>query len=106
MLGDLVELNGYGGLAATTGARATVERFTISNTTIQIQWDKSDPRHNGQNNGGYSASSFDLVSRAGKLSENSSVKQSSVVGECTCPKEVWLFAGCKCGAIVPYKPKP
>ena len=27
-------------------------------------------------------------------------------GECTCPDEVWMNSGCKCGAIERYKLRP
>jgi len=69
--GDLVARNSRGSKSALTntnaeeGAKATVTKLIHSyeDDYVEIKWDETDPRWNNQNHGGYSASSFNLVSR-------------------------------------------
>ena len=104
-VGDLVERNSSSGTAAKKGAQAIVE--SLDYQYVRVRWDESDLRWNDQSHGGYFTDYFDLVARQGTPAlDTPALDKSKVEGECACPREVWLFTGCKCGAIMPYKPKP
>jgi len=83
---------------AETGARAKVVEFQNfhGDPYLSIKWDRTDPRCHGQCDGGYNATSFNLIRRA---NEQTGVKQTQPKPSvsCGCPLALLMSQGCRCG---------
>ena len=101
LFGDVVTIAGSDGLRKGS---VRVVRDGRYDSAALVEWD--DGRVENLYVGQLTFVSRDPAKTVAQTATSAEVKsevQSS--GVCTCPKEVWMNSGCKCGAITPYQLK-